>query len=193
MLERFKMSWRFLSLLLIFFWILLSSFFSGWMFLSSFWSTVLIWVPVSFLSLLIPCTFSFVALSIAFICSSNLWPNSTNSVSFLIISVLNCASDRLAISSSLSYIFLELWSDLSFGPFFLCWHACYVKGRSLRCSPGQGNTGRCAVMLYVGEGSDREQWQLPCSLPVFSHSLRYPQSNWAPQVLLPEWVGLCMF
>ena len=49
--------------------------------------------------------------------------------------------------------FLELWSVLSFGPFFLSPQACYVKGRSLRCSPGRGNTGRCAVMLYMGEGS----------------------------------------
>ena len=31
------------------------------------------------------------------------------------------------------------------------------------------------------------------SLPDFSHSLRYPQSNWAPLVLIPEWVGLCCF
>ena len=29
------------------------------------------------------------------------------------------------------------------------------KGQSLRCSPGQGNTGCCAVMLYVGEGPRR--------------------------------------
>ena len=36
--------------------------------------------------------------------------------------------------------------------FFLSWRVCYFKGRSLRCSPEQGNTGRCAVMLYVGEG-----------------------------------------
>ena len=37
---------------------------------------------------------------------------------------------------------------------FVClsWHICYFKGRSLRCSPGRGNAGRCAVMLYVGEG-----------------------------------------
>ena len=46
-------------------------------------------------------------------------------------------------------------------------------------------------MLYVGDGSKREQWCLLHSLPVFSHSLRYPQSNWAPLVLVPEWVGLC--
>ena len=36
--------------------------------------------------------------------------------------------------------------------FFLAWCFCYLKGWSLRCSPGWGNAGRCAVMLYVGEG-----------------------------------------
>ena len=36
--------------------------------------------------------------------------------------------------------------------FFLSWSACYIKGRSLRCSVGQGNAGCCTVMLYVGEG-----------------------------------------
>ena len=37
---------------------------------------------------------------------------------------------------------------------FVClsWRICYFKGRSLRCSPGRGNAGRCAVTLYVGEG-----------------------------------------
>ena len=37
---------------------------------------------------------------------------------------------------------------------FVClsWHICYFKGQSLRCSPGPGNAGHCAVMLYVGEG-----------------------------------------
>ena len=36
--------------------------------------------------------------------------------------------------------------------FFWSWCVCYFKGRSLRCSPGWGNAGLCAVMLYVGEG-----------------------------------------
>ena len=36
--------------------------------------------------------------------------------------------------------------------FFLSQCTCYVKGRSLRCSPGRGNAGGCTVMLYVGEG-----------------------------------------
>ena len=40
------------------------------------------------------------------------------------------------------------------GHFFVClsWRICDFKGRSLRCSPGRGNAGRCAVTLYVGEG-----------------------------------------
>ena len=44
-------------------------------------------------------------------------------------------------------------SVVSFGPFFfLSWRVCYLKGWSVRCSPGRGNAGHCAVMLYVGEG-----------------------------------------
>ena len=44
-----------------------------------------------------------------------------------------------------------------------------------------------------GGGAEREQWCLLHFLPDFSHSLRYPQSNWALLVLIPEWVGLCTF
>ena len=38
------------------------------------------------------------------------------------------------------------------GLFFLSWCICYLKGRSLRCSPDRGYAGHCAVTLYVGEG-----------------------------------------
>ena len=38
------------------------------------------------------------------------------------------------------------------GLFFLSWRVCYLKGRSLRCSPGWGNAVGCAVRLYMGEG-----------------------------------------
>ena len=31
------------------------------------------------------------------------------------------------------------------------------------------------------------------SLPAFNHFLHYPQANWALLVLIPRWVGLCMF
>ena len=103
MLEHLKLSWRFLNLS-SFFWILVSSLHSGWMFISSFCYKLLVWVPVSFLSLLLPCIFFFIALCIAFT-----FPlfciYSTISVTILITSVLNCASDRLAISSLLSCIF----------------------------------------------------------------------------------------
>ena len=53
-------------------------------------------------SLLVPCVFSFISLCIAFICSFILQPSSIISVSILITSVLNSASDQLFISSSLS-------------------------------------------------------------------------------------------
>ena len=71
----------------------------------------------------------------------------------LITSVLNCASDRLAISSSLSCIFSgALKCSVNWAIFFFSWRVCYFKGRSLRCSPGQGNAGRWVLTLYVVEG-----------------------------------------
>ena len=43
-----------------------------------------------------------------------------------------------------------------------------------------------------GGGADREQWCLLHSLLSFSHSLHYPQSNWAPLVLVPSrWACAC--
>ena len=47
-------------------------------------------------------------------------------------------------------------------------------------------------MLYIREGPRGSNGSCS-SLSDFSHSLRYPQSNWAPLVLIPEWVGLCTF
>ena len=65
MLECLKLSWRLLRLS-SFFWILVSSFWPGWMFISSFCPKPLIWVLVSFPSLLFPCIFFFILLWIAF-------------------------------------------------------------------------------------------------------------------------------
>ena len=42
-----------------------------------------------------------------------------------------------------------------------------------------------------GGGAEREQWCLLHSLLDCNHSLCYSLSNWAPLVLVPEWVGLC--
>ena len=47
------------------------------------------------------------------------------------------------------------------------------------------------LALYVGEGTEREQCHLLCSLPPFSHFLHYPQANWAVLVLIPGGLGLC--
>ena len=65
-LECFKLSQRFKSLSSLF-WILISSFCSSWLFISYFCSKSLIWVPVSFPSLLVPWTFSFISFFIALI------------------------------------------------------------------------------------------------------------------------------
>ena len=51
---------------------------------------------------------------------------------------------------------------------------------------------RGGVMLYIREGPRGSNGSCS-SLSDFSHALRYPQSNWAPLVLIPEWVGLCTF
>ena len=36
--------------------------------------------------------------------------------------------------------------------FFFSWCVSFLRGRSLRCSPGRGNAGLCTVTLHVGEG-----------------------------------------
>ena len=62
--------------------------------------------------------------------------------------------------------------------------AVNLRGGSLGVpGVGQGNAGRCAAER--GGGAEREQWRLPHSPPSFNLSLQYPQSNWAPLVLVP--------
>ena len=43
-------------------------------------------------------------------------------------------------------------------------------------------------VLYVGEGSKREQCCFFGSLVAFNHFLCYPQANWALLVLIPGWM-----
>ena len=122
------------------------------MFLSSFCPKPLIGVLVAFLLLWVPCTFSFISLFIAFIFSSIcdhtqpfLWASWLPV--FWTVHLIGWLSLR-----HLVVFFLELWSVFSFGPFFLSWCTCYIKGWNLRCSPGWGNPSHCVVKLYVGEG-----------------------------------------
>ena len=100
MLECLKLSHSFLSISSCF-WILVSSFCFGWMFISSFCSKLLIWVPISFPSLLVPCIFCFFSLWVAFSSYFILQLRAISSVSILITCVLNSASNRLSISLSL--------------------------------------------------------------------------------------------
>ena len=44
------------------------------------------------------------------------------------------------------------------------------------------------MVLYVGEGSKREQWPLLHSVSDFSHFPHYPQAKWALLVLIPGWM-----
>ena len=160
------------------------------MFISSFCSKPLIWVLVSFPSLLVSYTFSFISLFIAFTLSYILRLYSTISVSILITSVFNCASDTLAISSTLSCIFSgALICSFIWAIFFVLAHLLGSKGQRLRYSP----VCHCIVVLYVGEASEREQCPLLSSWPAFSHFSHYPQGNWAFLVLIPGSGALCTF
>ena len=87
-------------------------------------------------------------------------------MSILITSVWNSAFDRLSISSLLSCIFSGALI------YSFIWAIFFCLGMHLLCS----------------KGSEREQWHLLHSLPVFSHFPHYPQANWALLVLIP-WVG----
>ena len=122
-------------------------------------------------------------------------------MSILITSVLNSASDRLAISSLLSCIFSGaliccfIWAFF----FFLSWRVCYFKGQSLRCSPGQGDSGHCTVTLYMGEGPRGSNGACLTLLRIsIFHSATHNQtgplwcwfpSGWARAHSRPPWVS----
>ena len=78
-----------------------------------------------------------------------------SSWSILITSVLNCAYDRLLSLHCLIVFFLDLWTILSFGLFFLVSaHLLCGKGQSLRCLPGWSGPLRWVVVQSVWEGSE---------------------------------------
>ena len=129
MLKYLKLSWRFLCLS-SFFWILVFSFCSGWMFISSFWSKPLLWVLVSFPSLLVLCTFYFTVGSLYIFLYLTFY-----SLHFFpyFLSILNhfcehpdnqCFELCILIGwlslHHLVVLFLQLWSILLFGPIFFC-------------------------------------------------------------------------
>ena len=91
--------------------------------------------------------------------------------SILITSVLNSASDRLAISSLLSCIFVALICSFHLG------HNFFVLEQLLR-SKGRSNPLGCVLVQSAGEGSAG-------LLPAFNHSSHSPQANWTLLVVIP--------
>ena len=136
-------------------------------------------VPVSFPSLWVLCMFFFISLCIAFTSSFILQTYSIISLSILITIALNTASDRLAISLSLSSFSGVLICSFTWA-IFLCLRApVSCKGWTLRYSPGWGTPLCGVVALSVGEGSEREHCWLLGSHLSFSHSPLYSQVNCA--------------
>ena len=125
-LECLKLSQRFLSLSSLF-WILVSSFCFGWMFISSFCSKSLIWVLVSFPSL-VGSLYIFLCIILVrhhfFLCDytqSFLW--TSRLPVFWNLHLIGCLSSHCLV------LFLEFWPILSFGPYFLSQCTCYkVRG-----------------------------------------------------------------
>ena len=113
-------------------------------------------------------------------------------MTILITSVLNPASDRLVISSSLSCIFCWIFKlFFHLGLFF--WSRCasyVVRGGALGITRAGYPTWLCYGAVCGGrvkEGTVPLAWLLAS----FQSLLCYPQANWALMVLIPMWVGIC--
>ena len=101
---------------------------------------------------LVPGTFSFVSLFIAFTFSSILQPYSTIPVSILVTSVWNSALDGLPLSSLLSYIFSgALICSFIWAIFFCLSVDCYVvRGRALDIRQGRTTWAPTYLSLLCG-------------------------------------------
>ena len=161
------------------------------MFLSSFCSKLL---SHSFLQFTVGSLYIFLYFTLHSIHTSfNLYLYSIMSVSILITSVLNSASDKLTVSSPLSsfsgiLIYSFIWA------IFLCLgvQLFHCKGQSLKYSPGQGNPFPCVMTLNVGDGSEREQYHLLGPHPTFSHFLCYPTRKLSPAGA-DSWVSMFVY
>ena len=109
---------------------------SGWMFICSFWFKS-IWVPVSSLHCWFPICSSLFHFCNAFTFSCILGPYSTNGASCLPVFWTLHLIGWLSLHHLV--LLLELWSVISFGPYFfvLAYLLC-CKGRDLRYFPGWG-------------------------------------------------------
>ena len=149
------------------------------MFISSFCSKSLLWVPVSYPSLLGPCTFSFISL-----CMSILLSFCDQTQSFLWafwLSVFWTLHLICCLSPPWLVLFLEFWSVLSFGPyFFVSVHLICSNRQSLGIP--QGRATHIAALWHCLGGGVREG-----TMPLAWLSPHFPSLP-----LLPA-SGLCPF
>ena len=141
------------------------------------------------------CIFSFISLFTAFSFSSILRPYSTNSVSILITSVLNFASDRLSICLLLSCIFSGvLIYSFIWANFFFVLGTCYiVRDRALGICPGRATLIASWWCRLWGRGPRGNNAAcLALSWLLVSFPATHKQIGLF-QVLIPGWVGLCTF
>ena len=127
------------------------------MLISSFCYRLLIWVLISFPSLLVSCIFSFILLCVAFISSFILWPRSVNSVNILLTSALTSASDRLAIASLVSSFSGAL---ISFS--FILAHLLCLRGGALGIR--QGRATLFAALWSCMWGRSQRRNNVACSV-----------------------------
>ena len=139
--------------------------------------------------------------------SSILRPFATIYVRILNTSVLNFASDRLAISLPLSCIFSGalissfIWVFFLFFFFLPRQNSHVVRGGALGIHQVRATQVAVLWCCMWGRGPrgnphphiQGEQCRLYSSLPAFSHFPQYTQANWALLALIPGWVVLYMF
>ena len=141
------------------------------MFISSFCSKSIMWVPVSFLSLLVPCTFLF------HFSYPSLFPLFCNHTQpslwaswlpvFWTLLLIGCLPLHRLV------VFLELWSILSFGPyFFISVYLLCVRDWALGVHQGGKTLFAAPWCCMWGMG----QCCLLCSCPTFCHVPHFPQS-----------------
>ena len=160
------------------------------MFIASFCCKSLIWVLVSFLSLLVPWIFCFISFWVSFILS--FFDQAQLVLWAFWLPGLWTLHQIGWLSPHHLVIFLRFCCVLSFGPyFFVLVHMLHSKGRSLRYSPGQGNSPLwCCMWGRVLRGNSSTCSALGRLSVTPPH---YPQAKWAIMVLIPRWVGLCTF
>ena len=163
------------------------------MFISSFCSKLLIWVPVYFPALLVPCTFSFISFCLPSLHFFLFWYHTQPFLWAFWLPVFWTLHLIGWLSPPYLVLFLGFCSVLSCGPsFFVLVHRLCCKWWNLRYSPGWSNPLCCIVVLYGGQGQRRNKaaccilFPLSVTSPA-THKQIGPFWCWFPNV----WVCVC--